>query len=250
MGEVRFKGIGPLKLVGVPFDGTQTFRKGARRGPEILRSGLRTVETMVGDLETSDHLFFNDLGDCKPEEIRERISPGDTAVIFGGDHSVTYASFLASGLDTLVCFDAHPDCEAGRGHDSVSRMAAESGARVFVCGVRTVSSGEKRYLETGRVRIVTPEELRRVPGPLYLSVDFDVLDPSVLPTVGNPEPGGLGFAEAVHAISFLSGKVRVVDFVEFTPLGVRSLDEIYAHIAARFVLEVLTELFLRQPRAD
>ena len=250
MEAVRFKGIGPLKLVGIPFDGTQTFRKGARHAPGLLRSALGTVETMVGDLETSDHLFFSDLGDCGPEEIREKISPGDAAVIFGGDHSVTYGSFLASGLKTLVCFDAHPDCEPGSGHDSVSRMVAESGARVFVCGVRTASAEEKRYLETGRVRIVTPEELGRVPGPVYLSVDFDVLDPSVLPAVGNPEPEGFGFAETVRAISSLAGKVRVVDFVEFTPLGVRSLDEIYAHLAARFVLEVLTELFLRRPRAD
>jgi arginase family enzyme len=82
--------------------------------------------------------------------------------------------------------------------------------------------------------------LERNPGPFYLSLDLDVLDPSVFPAVTNPEPMGIQVGELVDAINLLSGKLIAADIVEYNP---QSCTDLHPAVTAAFLMRELSLCF-------
>jgi agmatinase len=232
-------------LLGVPFDGTSSFRPGSRFGPASIRAWSPLMEgySPLFDRDLEDTPFA-DLGDLDlPVAGWDRVEPlvaaaasslldaGHTPVLLGGEHLVTlpaFAAALARHPDLCVLqFDAHldlrPDYQGNPfSHATVMHRIAELAGpeRVMQWGVRSGTREEWEWARRNRTVVATMEEVReRLAGrPLYLTLDLDVLDPSIFPATGTPEPGGVTFREFQQALLALRGsRVVAADLVEFSP---------------------------------
>jgi agmatinase len=229
-------------IVGVPYDTTSSFRKGSRWGPAAIRRASESIETYspLIDRDLEDVPFVDggdlDLGGLEPpamvRAVRRHLGPG-LPFLLGGEHTITLGAvqaLVARHHDLAVIqWDAHTDLRAayeGReiGHATVMRRILDGGCPLVQLGIRAgtreeFSLARERSLHVSRgVSLPAPllDALR--PRPLYLSVDIDVLDPSVAPGTGNPEPDGATYAELLEGLRTLGGHHIVgVDLVEVAP---------------------------------
>ena len=116
-------------LVGIPFDGSQTFRKGSAKGPDALRKIFPKLETFVSGVNLAENAFIEDAGDFEREKFS--LKSGKFPIIIGGDHSITRFAVPAIAASqpynkpkSVLVFDAHPDCEDSDGHDGFTRRLA------------------------------------------------------------------------------------------------------------------------------
>jgi agmatinase len=240
-------------LYGIPFEGQVNQRKGAALGPGQIRRASDLLETYVpalgldlADLAVADAgdlpVALSDPGTALAgirDALAAVLDPRQRWVFLGGDHTVT-APIVAAALhhypDLCVAqFDAHPDLRReflGERWTYASAMTRVldhlAPDRLYQIGLRTGDREEWVPPRGTRVfpRFAMPAEEAaaqvavQVAGrPLYVTIDIDVLDPSVAPGTGSPEPDGLSVAELLGALRRLGG-VRVVgfDLVEVSPL--------------------------------
>lgn len=237
-------------LIGIPFDRSQTLRKGASKAPTILRRVFPKLETFIFGVDLAEEAFVKDLGDtdANETEIKEVLGVGRGFPIFlGGDHSVTFPAASAIRPDKVVVFDAHADCEDSDGHDGVVRRLVNKfgNGNVYLFGTRVASKAEDRFIRENKVRIIDLNGLKKLKGKIYLSIDFDILDASVIPSVGNPEPMGKSFGEVSEAIGTLADKLIAVDFVEFTPIKTDEMG-IHALIAGKLIYDAMARVIKAQ----
>ncbi len=233
-------------LIGMPYDGSQTFRKGAAKGPEALRKVFPKLETFVSGVDLSQEAFIDDYGDFEREEFS--LKGGKFPIILGGDHSITRFTVPAIAASqphnkpkSVLVFDAHPDCEDSDGHDGFARRLAEMGYNIFIYKPRCMSVVEKNFIESSKnVKVISEKGLKEIEGPVYVSIDYDALDPSLMPAVGNPEPDGLTFKEIVDVIAAVADKTIAVDFVELTPTEKDT--ELWNSVAGKLVYAVIAEI--------
>jgi agmatinase len=208
------------------------------------------------------------------------LAAGAIPVILGGDHSIAEPDIRAvaakHGPVGLVHFDAHTDTGTevfgvARSHGTPMYRLVEQGAvdaaRYVQIGLRGYWPGEREFTwqrEKGitslfmhDIRALSIEEVvgRTIgtvgSGPVFLSIDIDVLDPSVAPGTGTPEPGGMSVAELMWATRTLAAELELVgaELVEVIPTAVGSAD-ITALAADRIVREVLTGIALRRQAGE
>jgi agmatinase len=210
------------------------------------------------------------------DAVAEILGAGALPVVLGGDHSISEPCMKAvsekHGKLGLLHFDTHTDTGeevfgAVISHGTLMRRVVELGyvdpARYAQIGLRGYWPGEKEFgwqrsvgitslfahdvMHRGIAAVVS-EALEAVgSGPVYISVDVDVLDPAFAPGTGTPEPGGLSSRELLWAIRTLASQVDVVGFdvVEVLPTLVGSAD-ITSLVADRIVREGLTGVALRR----
>jgi agmatinase len=210
--------------------------------------------------------------------VGQVVDAGALPVILGGDHSITEPDIRAiatrRGPVGLIHFDTHTDTGqevfgVELSHGSIMYRLVEQGhvdpSRYVQIGLRGYWPGEKEFswqrergitslfmhdVRDRGIRSVVEEALTIVgDGPVFLSVDVDVLDPVYVPGTGTPEPGGMQSIDLLWACREICSRVRLagMDVVEVIPTGVGSAD-ITALVADRIVREVLTGVALR--RAD
>jgi agmatinase len=229
-------------IIGVPYDATSSFRKGSRWGPAAIRHASDSIETYSPLLDRDlEDVPFLDGGDLDLEElepaamvraVRRHLGPG-LPFLLGGEHTITLGAVQALAARyhdlAVIQWDAHTDLRAtyeGRevGHASVMRRILDGGVPLVQLGIRAGTREEfalarDRSLHLSRgVSLPDPllDALR--PRPLYLSVDVDVLDPSVAPGTGNPEPDGASYPELLEGLRSLSSHQIVgMDLVEVAP---------------------------------
>jgi agmatinase len=208
--------------------------------------------------------------------VGEVLRAGGFPIVLGGDHSIAEPDIRACasrhGPVGLVHFDTHTD--TGRevfgvqiSHGTPMFRLVEAGhvdpARYVQIGLRGYWPGEAEFQWQERQRIksffahdvkqlgieeVTRQTVAHVgDGPVYLSVDVDVLDPAFAPGTGTPEPGGLTSAELLGACREVARRLELVgaEVVEVVPTAVGSAD-ITALVADRVVREILTGIALRR----
>lgn len=242
-----------IVLYGAPFDSTTSYRPGARFGSKAVRSESYGLESYSpyqekdlldaavfdsGDLE----LCFGDTEAALAgleERAGEILRDGKLPFLIGGEHLVTLAAVRAVYEKYpdlhLIHFDAHADLRneylgAELSHACVIRRCYElvGDGRIFQFGIR---SGDREEWGWGREHVYThpfdleeealKEVLEAVKGkPVYFTVDLDVLDPSVFPGTGTPEPGGVGFDELRRAVTMVCRSTKVVgcDVNELAPM--------------------------------
>ena len=239
-----------IVLFGAPFDSTTSFRPGTRFASRTMRAesyGLETYspyldldmeETRVfdgGDLE----LCFGDtaraLGQIE-DFARDLLADGKKPFMIGGEHLVTLpvVRALAERYEDLhiVHFDAHTDLRddylgAKLSHATVMRRAWDilGDGRIHQFGIRSGERAEflwaKEHTQLQRFDFTGLEwSLAELMGkPVYLTLDLDVLDPSVFPGTGTPEPGGVSFLDLLRALRKTLRLDRIVgcDMVELSP---------------------------------
>ncbi|HUU28336.1 MAG TPA: agmatinase [archaeon] len=208
-----------------------------RLGKETTRAGIHTARAVEDDpaLSPEDYL------DLLQGEVGRYLDQGKLVVTLGGEHTISIAPWRAH----QKCFpslgilqlDAHADLrESYEGnpysHASVMRRILESGPYAAVAvGIRSLCPEEAKLYAKGEVALVDAETIAQSPSwidraldPLpenvYLTIDADVFDPSVVPAVGTPEPGGLTWRQMLDLLDCLTRNRRVVgfDLVELSPV--------------------------------
>lgn len=240
-------------IYGIPFEGRVNQRKGAALGPGAIRRASDLLETYVPalGLDLAD-LALADAGDVFVPDAEPRaaltaigrdldgvLDPRQRWVFLGGDHTVT-APIVGAALRRhpdlrVVQFDAHPDLRReflGESWNYASAMTRVLDhlppERLYQVGLRTGDREEWLPPRGTRVfpgwTVPVAEAAAQVaadvgPHPLYVTLDIDVLDPTVAPGTGSPEPGGIAVADLLAALRQL-GTARIVglDLVEVSPL--------------------------------
>jgi agmatinase len=210
------------------------------------------------------------------EIVGQVLAAGLTPVVLGGDHSITEPSAracaAARGPVGMVHFDTHTDTGetvfgSQLSHGTPMRHLVDDGhvvgARYAQIGLRGYWPGEPEFrwqAEHGitslfmhevrdlGIREVVRRAIARVgAGPVYLTVDVDVLDPAFVPGTGTPEPGGMTAGDLLLAVRTIAAELDViaVDVVEVIPSGVGT-DDYSALVADRVVREALTGIALRK----
>ena len=233
-----------------PYDGTTTFRPGTRFGPAFIRResfGLETYSPYqrldladaavcdLGDLELCPGDSSLALGDITAR-VEKILYDGKLPFMIGGEHLVTLGAVRAAAERFpalhIVHFDAHADlrddylgvklshacvlrrCHELLGDGRIHQFGIRSGDRLeFVWGEKHVAT--RLFDFTGLEKTLT--ELKGLP--VYFTVDLDVLDPSVFPGTGTPEPGGVTFDELRRAVTAVCREANVVacDVNELSP---------------------------------
>ena len=251
-------------VLGLPYDRTSSFIPGSRFGPQYIRQCAENIEDYSPYQSKSlSDLRICDLGDIQfhgedwlgqIEEEVTKIADGSRLPIFlGGEHTITppivRAMHKEVGAFTVVQFDAHCDlrdeylgeknCHATAMRRAIDVMGVD---RVYQFGIR---SGTQEEFEFGkhlyRFEVLKPlsQVINKVEEPLYISIDIDVLDPSAMPAVSTPEPGGISYRELVDSLMLFRGKKIIgADIVEYNPLAAPP------YASGSTAAEVLRELIL------
>jgi len=253
---------------GVPYDGAVSWRAGAASAPAEVRRVSESLESYsprlgrdLEDLALADagDLDVSGLGgkrfvDAVARSTEQHARHVPLVVTLGGDHSVSMGT--SAGLRSVhaglacVVVDAHldmrPDYEGDLYSHACGTRTMASAGPVCALGIRSGERQEFRdadeLLAGWSSGLVLTDPMRRALGdrPVLLSVDMDVLDPSVLPGTGNPEPGGPRFDELRDALLGLPDlDVVGVDLVEAAP----ALDA--SEISAAAAAALTRELVLR-----
>lgn len=237
-------------LFGAPFDSTTSYRPGTRFGPGAIRRESYGIETYSPyqdrDLEDIAVMDSGDIelciGDTERvlQQIEERtdriLKDGRRPFMIGGEHLVTLGAFRAVFKSfpnvQIIHFDAHADLREDYlgvrlSHACVLRRCWElaGDGRIHQFGIR---SGDRQEFIWGRSHVQTrlfdfeglEETLERLSGqPVYFTLDLDVLDPSVFPGTGTPEPGGVSFDALRRAATLVCSRANIVgcDVNELSP---------------------------------
>lgn len=237
-------------LFGVPFDGTTSFKPGTRFAPSAMREdswGLESYSPYLDrDLEDLKLFDYGNLevpfGDKKTalrmiqEMTAEIIDAGKIPVMIGGEHLVSLGPVKALSKKYedlhIIHFDAHTDLRndylgEALSHATVLRRIYDQvgdGRLNQFCirsGLKEEFEWAKEHSHLEKFTYNTLEQRVEllVNKPVYITIDLDVLDPSVFPGTGTPEPGGIDFHDMMKIISILSRLENVVglDVVELSP---------------------------------
>ena len=244
-----------FSVIGIPYDGLASARKGAALAPERLRYWSRHLTPFSEDRTRLKGMTVCDLGDIPitdPERdyvlVRQKIaSLPNMPIVIGGDHSVSIPVLQGQRVRYagqrlgILWVDAHPDlCDEFDGsnlsHASVLRRAMESGIEPFdICmvGLRSWEDQEIDLIENGGLHVYTAanvaergmkniaESIHNILNDcdaIHISLDIDCLDPSVAPGTGIPEFGGLTSRDVLTLLKSMQGLPLVgLDIVEIAP---------------------------------
>ncbi|HZE22324.1 MAG TPA: agmatinase, partial [Desulfobaccales bacterium] len=241
-------------ILPIPYEATTTYGAGTRNGPEAIIAASRQVELWdeADNWDPSAAIRLATAAPILPEVagpqamidkikriVQPWVSQGKLILALGGEHTVTVALVQAMQTRypdlTVVALDAHADLRESYdgsklSHACVMRRLYESGRPLTILGVRSYSEEEYQLLRVApRLKVFKARELHNsegwdqalthlkgINGPVYLSIDLDVLDPGIMPAVGTPEPGGLLYGEALTIIETLTqrGPIIGLDLVE------------------------------------
>ena len=260
-------------LFGAPFDSTTSYRPGSRFGSAAIRRESYGIESYspYQDKDLEDMAVFDSgdielpLGDASLslQQIEERagaiLDAGKRPFLLGGEHLVTLGAFRAVHQRfpevNILHFDAHADLRddylgVKLSHACVLRRCWEltGDGKIFQFGIR---SGDREEFRWGKDHVTThkfdlvglEETLERLGDtPLYFTLDLDVLDPSVFPGTGTPEPGGISFDELRKAVTWVGAKANVIacDVNELSPPCDQS--GVSTMVACKIVREMLLAL--------
>lgn len=242
-------------VIGLPFDGLASARRGAALGPDRMRAWSRHLTPFSEDRTRLKGLTVCDLGDLPVEIIQNDFAKimgvvaglQNTLIALGGDHSVSIPIFEGmckrfSGKRLgILWIDAHPDlCDHFDGshlsHACVLRRGLEFGidpGNVCLVGLRSWEDQEIELIENGGMHVFTAAEVAEQGmksiasavravlldcDAVHISFDIDALDPSIAPGTGIPDYGGLTMRDVLTLLKSLQGLPLVgLDLVEVSP---------------------------------
>lgn len=259
-----------IVIFGAPFDSTTSFRPGTRFASRTMRAesfGLETYSPYL-DADMEDQKVCDDgdlelcFGDPKSaldaieEKIAQILKDHKLPVMIGGEHLVTLGALRAAHSKHsdlhIIHFDAHTDLRndylgATLSHATVLRRAWDlvGDGRIFQFGIR---SGERVEFEWAKDHVHLQkfdfmgleDVIMSLQGkPIYFTLDLDVLDPSVFPGTGTPEPGGVNFLQLLEA-------VRKVCKLDIVACDINELCPVYdqSGVSTAVALKIMRELLL------
>jgi len=246
----------------VPYSSTTYWKSGTKDGPQAIIDASRHIEFYDVEMKKDPSksgiftLPFLEPSKNSPEETMARIKnvtdkllrDGKFVMMLGGEHSVTLGAVQAFNNKfsnfSVLQFDAHTDLrEEFEGtkhhHACVMKRIKDLGLSITQVGIRSVSEGAEAdnvFLAPG---LPVDKIISSLKDKVYLTFDLDALDPSIMPSTGTPEPGGLGWYEVLNLIKKISEKKEIIgaDVVELDPMpGFHAPD----FLAAKLVYKIIS----------
>ena len=251
-------------MLGLPFDGTCSYRPGSRFAPERLRLASWGLEdySPIYDKHLEDVKFFDagelefPLGntqkalDVIEQNARQIFTDNKKYLGIGGEHLVTLPAVKAckEKYDNLavIHFDAHTDLREDYlgerlSHVSVMRRIGEiiGFDNIKQIGIRSGLKEEFELMKKYNTQVESSKDLEKLLNKkIFLTIDVDVLDPSVMPGTGTPEPDGLYYRELAEWIKYLKDfDIVGADVVELAPDYDKS--EVSTAVVTKIIRDVL-----------
>lgn len=259
-----------VTLLGIPWDASSSFQRGAADAPAIIREALRSASSNSwsergvdvaaegvlrdgGDVE-----FVDDSAEAARAAIQRAVSgilhQREKPLVLGGDHSITYPvlrAYKGREPEAIVHFDAHGDLYDSFEGDRYSHacpfariMEDRLTGRLIQIGVRTLTAHQRQQAAKFNVEVFGADRWRDalpvvagLRGPVYVSLDIDVLEPMLAPGISHPEPGGLTVRDVLDTLTRLQAPIIGADVVEYNP--VNDVRDLTARVAAKFVKELV-----------
>jgi agmatinase len=265
-------------ILPVPYDRTATWKKGTARAPEAVLEAshhLELFDVALGiepcrwGIATLDPVDFNGspekLADRVDERVGGLIEDGKVPVSLGGDHSISIGAIRAAARLvpnlSILQLDAHTDTReeyhGSRFNHACTMNWARKWCPIVQVGIRAVDGPEMAELDQDRVfyahqicgPAADPDWIELAVSLLgenvYLTIDVDCFDSSVVPATGTPEPGGLDWYQVDALLEQVSKKCTVIGFdvVELLPSpGQWSSDFLVAKLIYRFLGRIFSNL--------
>jgi agmatinase len=261
-----------IALVPVPYDRTSTWVKGADQGPAAILRASAHLE--LYDIETDSQVYLEGIFTDQPVDVNLAPEEMVTAVrqrvqshlvndrftgVVGGEHSVSVGAVQAQasrypGMAVLQ-LDAHSDLrdeyEGSRYNHACVMARIRELCPIVQVGIRSMDISEKPALEQGRVFFAEDihegtgwidEVVAQLAEKVYLTVDLDVFDPSIMPSTGTPEPGGLLWYDVLALLKTVCRRRNVVGFdvVELCPTETNWGPDF---LAAKLIYKILSYKF-------
>ena len=261
-----------IVLIPVPYDGTSTFQKGADKGPDAFLHASENME--LYDIETQTEVYRQGvyLADAitensSPEAVvdavhkktKEFILRNKFVTIFGGEHSISIGTIRAFNecFDnlTVLHIDAHADLrkeyEGSSCNHACAVYEASQTTNLIQVGIRSMDVAETTVLDEDKTwfahDMATDEYwmdnvIEALGDNVFITFDLDALDPSIMPSTGTPEPGGLLWYETLDFLRQVFEEKNVVgfDIVELCP---REEDKSSDFLAAKLYYKMLSYKF-------
>ena len=259
-------------ILPVPYDETSTWMRGADKGPDAILEASVNLEFY--DIETDSEAHLKGIHTVEPVLVKETpaklvnevyrrtlelLDRKKFPVIIGGNHTVPIGAFRAyaerySDL-TILQLDAHGDLRQEYEGSEFNHACAMARAREFApvvqVGIRSMSVGELPYAEKDRIfyayqlyndKTLYRKALDKLTANVYITIDLDVFDPSIMPSTGTPEPGGPDYFELMYFLRDVIKNRNVVGFdvVELCPSQSNKSPDF---IAAKVIYQLLSYRF-------
>ncbi len=261
-------------ILPVPYDETSTWIKGSDKGPEAILEASVNLEFY--DVETGTEAHLKGIHTVDPviekespeklveavyERIRLLLDDGKFPVTIGGNHTVPIGVIKAFSEKyndlTILQLDAHSDLrqeyEGSRYNHACAMARAREYAQIVQVGIRSMSKEELSYADDERIfyahelyydKGLYSKAIEMLSDNVYITIDVDVFDPSLIPSTGTPEPGGPEYFELLHFLRNVIRKRNVVgfDLVELCPANSNKAPDF---IAAKIIYQLLSYRFAR-----
>lgn len=272
-----FSGSGII-IVPVPYDETSTWIKGADKGPDAVMEASVNMEFY--DIETGSEAHLHGIHTLEPVLVKDSpeklvdavftrvsflLSQDKFPVVVGGNHTVSIGSAKAFARHyrdlSILQLDAHsdlrPEYEGSPFNHACAMARMREYAPIVQVGIRSMSKEEEPLADMERIFPAHKLYLDKtgylkatdlLSGDVYITIDLDVLDPSLMPSTGTPEPGGPEYSELMNFLKEVAERKNVVGFdvVELCPSPDNKAPDF---VAARIIYQLLSYVF-SQPRRN
>jgi agmatinase len=271
--ELGKLGNSKIVLIPVPYDGTSTWQKGADKGPQAFLSASENMELF--DIETETQVYKQ--GIYLADAVTENRSPeamvdavhaitkrfilkNKFVTIFGGEHSISIGTIRAFNecYDnlTVLQLDAHADLrtnyQGSRFNHACALYEASQTTNLLQVGIRSMDITEISVVDKEKTYFahhLTDDDswvdgsIAQMTENVFITIDLDVFDPSIMSSTGTPEPGGLLWYETLAYLKKIFKEKNVVgfDIVELCP---NQIDKSSDFLAAKLYYKMLTYKFL------
>ena len=264
-----------IVLIPVPYDGTSTWQKGADKGPEAFLNASENME--LYDIETDTEVYQQGVfladaitENASPEAMVEAvhqatkkyIKKNKFVTIFGGEHSVSIGTIRAFNEHfnslTVLHIDAHADLrkeyEGSKCNHACAVYEASQTTNLIQVGIRSMDIMEKTIMDEEKTYFAhemaiddtwMDSAIDQMTDNVFITFDLDVFDPSIMPSTGTPEPGGLLWYETLEFLKQVFAEKNVVgfDIVELCPNAKEKSSDF---LAAKLYYKMLSYKFLEE----
>lgn len=261
-----------IVLIPVPYDGTSTWQKGADKGPQAFLKASENME--LYDIETdtevyqqgiylADAITVSSSPEAMVEEVhkvtKQYIKRNKFVTIFGGEHSISIGTIRAFNecFDnlTILHIDAHADLRkeylGSKCNHACTVYEANQNANLIQVGIRSMDIIEKTVMDEEKVYFAhemavddawMDSAIDQMTENVFITFDLDALDPSIMPSTGTPEPGGLFWYETLDFLKQVFQEKNVVGF-DIMELCPNQNDKSSDFLAAKLYYKMLSYKF-------
>ena len=268
-----------IVLIPVPYDGTSTWQKGADKGPKAFLEASENME--LYDIETDSEVYKQgvyltdavtentspeSMVDAVHEATKKYIKKNKFVTIFGGEHSISIGTIRAFNEMfpslTVLHIDAHADLRKSYDGSSCNHACAvyeaSQNTNLIQVGIRSMDIKEKSVMNLDKTYFAhemaiddswMDSAIDQMTDNVFITFDLDAFDPSILPSTGTPEPGGLLWYETIDFLKQVFAEKNVVgfDIVELCP---NAIDKSSDFLAAKLYYKMLSYKFQKDEIED